>query len=71
MRKFFTLLLFGLSMLAWPAMAQEIDESYVFMDEEGNIIHIQDSSLLEEGQGYNKEKVLRFFQNWTPKAVRE
>ena len=37
MRKFFTLLLFGLSMLAWPAMAQEIDESYVFMDEEGNI----------------------------------
>ena len=25
-------------MLAWPAMAQEIDESYVFMDEEGNII---------------------------------
>ena len=38
MRKFLTLLLFGLSMLAWPAMAQEIDESYVFMDEEGNII---------------------------------
>lgn len=38
MRKFFTLLLFGLSMLAWPAIAQEIDESYVFMDEEGNII---------------------------------
>lgn len=38
MRKFFTLLLFGLSILAWPAMAQEIDESYVFMDEEGNII---------------------------------
>ena len=38
MRRFFTLLLFGLSMLAWPAMAQEIDESYVFMDEEGNII---------------------------------
>ena len=38
MRKFFTLLLFGMSMLAWPAMAQEIDESYVFMDEEGNII---------------------------------
>jgi hypothetical protein len=38
MRKFFTLLLYGLTMLAWPAMAQEIDESYVFMDEEGNII---------------------------------
>lgn len=37
MRKIFTLL-FGLSMLAWPAMAQDVDESYVFMDEEGNII---------------------------------
>lgn len=38
MRKFFTLLLFGLSMLAWPIQAQEIDESYMFMDDEGNII---------------------------------
>lgn len=37
MRKIFTLL-FGLSMLVWPAMAQDVDESYVFMDEEGNII---------------------------------
>ena len=44
---------------------------FVVLDEEGNIIHIQDSSLLEEGKGYNKEKVLRFFQNWTPKAVRK
>ncbi len=25
-------------MLVWPAMAQDVDESYVFMDEEGNII---------------------------------
>ena len=38
MRKFFTLLLFGLSMLAWPAMAQDVNESYMFMDEDGNII---------------------------------
>ena len=44
---------------------------FVVLDEEGNIIHNQDSSLLEEGKGYNKEKVLRFFLNWTPKAVRE
>ncbi len=43
----------------------------VILDEQGNIIHIQDSGLLEEGKGYSKEKVLRFFQNWTPKAVRE
>ena len=44
---------------------------FVVLDEQGNVLHIQDSSYLEEGKGYNKEKVLRFFQNWTPKAVRE
>ena len=42
---------------------------FVVLDEEGRVIHIQDSSFLEEGQGYNHEKVLRFFKNWTPKAV--
>ena len=44
---------------------------FVVLDEQGNILHIQDSSFLEEGQSYNQEKVLRFFKNWTPKAVRE
>lgn len=44
---------------------------FVVLDEEGKVIHIQDSSFLEEGQGYNQEKVLRFFKNWTPKAVRD
>ena len=38
MKRIFTLLFFALSLLAWPAMAQEVDESYVFMDEDGNII---------------------------------
>ena len=42
---------------------------FVVLDEEGKVIHMQDSSFLEEGQGYNQEKVLRFFKNWTPKAV--
>ena len=44
---------------------------FVVLDEEGKVIHIQDSSYLEEGKGYNQEKVLRFFQNWTPKTVRQ
>ena len=44
---------------------------FVVLDEKGNVLHIQDSSYLEEGQGYNKEKVLRFFNNWTPRAVRQ
>ena len=44
---------------------------FVVLDEEGRVIHTQDSSFLEEGQGYDKEKVLRFFKNWTPKAVKQ
>ncbi len=43
---------------------------FVVLNEEGNVIHIQDSSFLEEGQGYNQEKVLRFFKNWTPQVVK-
>ena len=42
---------------------------FVVLDATGKVLHLQDSSFLEEGQGYNKEKVLRFFKNWTPKAV--
>ena len=42
---------------------------FVVLNGDGNVIHIQDSSFLEEGQGYDKEKVLRFFINWTPEAV--
>ena len=44
---------------------------FVVLDENGKVIHTQDSSFLEEGQSYNQEKVLRFFKNWTPKAVRQ
>ena len=43
---------------------------FVVLDQTGSVLHIQDSSFLEEGQGYNREKVLRFFKNWTPKAIR-
>lgn len=42
---------------------------FVVLDSEGKVLHIQDSSFLEEGKSYNQEKVLRFFKNWTPKAV--
>lgn len=41
----------------------------VVLDSKGNVIHTQDSSFLEEGNGYNKDKVMRFFSNWTPEAV--
>lgn len=43
---------------------------FVVLDGDGKVIHTQDSSFLEEGNGYNKDKVLRFFRNWTPSAVK-
>lgn len=43
---------------------------FVVLNEDGKVIHIQDSSFLEEGQSYNQEKVLRFFKNWTPQTVK-
>ena len=42
---------------------------FIVLDKNGKIIHIQDSGYLEEGEGYNKKKVMSFFKNWTPKAV--
>ena len=44
---------------------------FVVLDTRGNVIHIQDSSFLEEGQGYSEKRVLRFFNNWTPRAVEQ
>ena len=43
---------------------------FVVLDDSGYVIHIQDSSFLEEGQGYNQEKVMRFFKNWTLQVVK-
>ena len=43
---------------------------FVVLDGKGRILHTQDSSFLEEGQGYDKAKVMRFFKNWTPAAVK-
>lgn len=42
----------------------------VVLDQDGKVIHIQDSGLLEEGESYNQKKVLDFFKGWTPKAVK-
>lgn len=38
MKRIFTLLLSGLMLMTWSMQAQEIDESYVFIDEDGEII---------------------------------
>lgn len=41
----------------------------VVLDGEGRRLHTQDSSFLEEGQGYSAERVLRFLKGWTPQAL--
>lgn len=42
----------------------------VVLDADGKVLHIQDSSFLEEDKGYSQKKVLRFFRCWTPEAVK-
>ena len=42
---------------------------FIVLDGKGKVIHIQDSAYLEEGESYNKKKVMSFFKNWTPEAV--
>ena len=44
---------------------------FLILDGKGNLIHIQDSGLLEEGKGYNKSKVTGFLRNWSPAAVNQ
>lgn len=41
----------------------------IVLDGKGRVLHIQDSSFLEEGDSYSRNKVLRFLRNWTPSAV--
>jgi thioredoxin-related protein len=41
----------------------------IIVDGKGKVLHIQDSGLLEEGQGYNRDKVMGFFKNWTSAAL--
>lgn len=36
---------------------------FVVLDETGKVLHTQDSSYLEEGNGYSRDKVVRFFKN--------
>jgi thioredoxin-related protein len=42
---------------------------FIIIDGKGNVIHIQDSSLLEEDKGYSKNKVIGFFKGWTAAAI--
>ncbi|MCF0198527.1 MAG: thioredoxin family protein [Bacteroidaceae bacterium] len=62
---------------AAPALMQRLHNpgrfgypALVVLDGDGQVLHIQDSSFLEEGSGYDAAKVLRFLKGWTPAAVK-
>jgi hypothetical protein len=38
---------------------------FIILDGTGKVLHIQDSGLLEEADGYNQKKVTGFLRNWT------
>jgi len=41
---------------------------FIVLDENGKMIHVQKSDVLEEGKGYSLEKVKEFFTTWTTKS---
>ena len=42
---------------------------FVILDAKGKRLHTQNSSYLEQGRGYDKEKVMEFFKAWSPAAL--
>ncbi len=42
---------------------------FVIMDADGNRLHIQNSALLEEGEGYSEKKVVEFLKHWNIQAI--
>ncbi|MGM9804498.1 MAG: thioredoxin family protein [Muribaculaceae bacterium] len=42
---------------------------FVVLNSQGNVLHTQNSSFLESGKTYDRDKVLRFMRNWTPQAL--
>lgn len=39
---------------------------FIVLDKNGKLIHTQDSAVLEDGNGYDLEKVKTFFTQWIP-----
>lgn len=42
---------------------------FVILDADGNRLHTQNSSYLEEGKGHSAEKVKEFLESWTVKSL--
>jgi hypothetical protein len=44
---------------------------FIILNGEGKVLHTQDTAMLEEGRGYNKNHVLRFLNVWTYSSVHQ
>lgn len=44
---------------------------FVILNSKGEYLHTQNSVYLEEGRGYDREKVLDFIKSWSPEALNE
>ncbi len=42
---------------------------FVILDENGSLLHTQNTAYLEEGNGHSVKKVLDFLKNWNRKAL--
>ncbi len=42
---------------------------FIVLDENGNRLHTQNSSYLEQGKSYNKRKVVEFLASWNRSAL--
>lgn len=42
---------------------------FLVLNSKGELLHTQNSAYLEESKGYDKGKVVEFFQHWSPSAL--
>jgi len=42
---------------------------FVILDAQGKRLHTQSTGYLEQGEGYNKESVIEFLNQWSPAAL--
>jgi len=42
---------------------------FVILDAHGKRLHTQSTGYLEQGEGYNKESVIEFLNQWSPAAL--
>ena len=42
---------------------------WLILDENGKLLHIQETGLLEEGKGYSEEKIVGVLSHWTKSAI--